>query len=283
MIGRTTVRVIDMGRPQPTGRAIFARRGSADTTRPFPVHTLRACLHPQGRTWLGARVALRLPTGPGTGGRRQRRHVRRLVAAHSRLGIGESFENARKGSIHYYCIPTPFVLQQATHLRDEPLSDEERDLHRPDLPIAVGQCANFEWPRNPPRPGGVRPRPRQRILPRVNAATVIDAQRSICRRSGRASAIARRPAEANGQLSPRSTHRRTWVRRPRKRVNCCVVVPVSRGRGAGWLPQICRRRPPQILNDDRHEGWIVAGAPLLAGQPSGQRRKRRSELAEARR
>ena len=103
-----------------------------------------------------------------------------------RVGDWRIFETPAGAASITTITSTPTLLGKATHLRDEPLSDEERDLHRPDLPFAVGQCADLEWPRNPPG------------TPEVLGQQLGDAgclartpsrrsrrQRSLCRRSGR--------------------------------------------------------------------------------------------------
>src|SRR5262245_32149797 len=52
------------------------------------------------------------------------------------------------GEGHYYCIPTSFVRSRSTVLRSEPLTDAERAIHRPDLPLRLLRSSSMQWSKD---------------------------------------------------------------------------------------------------------------------------------------
>jgi hypothetical protein len=52
----------------------------------------------------------------------------------------------RRQHINYYSTFTSALLEKATHLRSEPLTDNELAIHRPDLPFGIGRCEGLAWP-----------------------------------------------------------------------------------------------------------------------------------------
>ena len=52
---------------------------------------------------------------------------------------------SRHRSISYYLMPTSILLQKGTYLRSDPLSAEEQDLHRPDLPFSALRDKALTW------------------------------------------------------------------------------------------------------------------------------------------
>ncbi|BCJ46464.1 hypothetical protein GCM10010168_61030 [Actinoplanes ianthinogenes] len=57
-----------------------------------------------------------------------------------------NLREARRGATSYYATSASTVLAKANYLRDEPLTDEEEALHRPDLPFAVVRRPEISWP-----------------------------------------------------------------------------------------------------------------------------------------
>jgi hypothetical protein len=55
-------------------------------------------------------------------------------------------ERIRRGRANYYSVEVETLLAKAAFVGDEPLTDEEAKLHRPDLPITVIQRAGVAWP-----------------------------------------------------------------------------------------------------------------------------------------
>ncbi|MER6817437.1 hypothetical protein ABT299_49995 [Spirillospora sp. NPDC000708] len=51
---------------------------------------------------------------------------------------------------NFYPAPVSTVMEKATYLRTEPLTDDEVAMFRPDLPFAVMQCAAMQWPAEVP-------------------------------------------------------------------------------------------------------------------------------------
>lgn len=49
------------------------------------------------------------------------------------------------GSFTYYRLPRDYVEAHARGIRIDPLSDKERQVHRPDLPFAVAQRESTSW------------------------------------------------------------------------------------------------------------------------------------------
>ncbi|MDN2697571.1 hypothetical protein O0882_14705 [Janthinobacterium sp. SUN073] len=50
----------------------------------------------------------------------------------------------------YYRIPTSFVLNKALYLRTEKYTEQERAVHRPDLPFSFARVDSLEWPMTCP-------------------------------------------------------------------------------------------------------------------------------------
>lgn len=59
-------------------------------------------------------------------------------------------KQAGKKRVSYYVARAATLIGTASHLRKEPLSDDEFALHRPDLPFAVAQSAAMQWPTQTP-------------------------------------------------------------------------------------------------------------------------------------
>ena len=49
---------------------------------------------------------------------------------------------------HYYCLPTKLLRGRSTVLRSEPLTDIERAIHRPDLPLRLLRSPSMQWSKN---------------------------------------------------------------------------------------------------------------------------------------
>jgi len=60
-------------------------------------------------------------------------------------GLGDVVQTKRK-NVSYYVVPSRVVLEKGEYLRSEPLSREERDLHRPDLPFCAVRSTTTSWP-----------------------------------------------------------------------------------------------------------------------------------------
>jgi hypothetical protein len=58
--------------------------------------------------------------------------------------LGDLRAVRRKG-IHYYVTTVDVVIEKARYLRADPLTTDEVDLHRPDLPFAIAQCPSLSW------------------------------------------------------------------------------------------------------------------------------------------
>ena len=56
----------------------------------------------------------------------------------------------RRQRIAYYAALTSTLAERASYVRLDPLADEEVAIHRPDLPLAAGQCAAISWPSTAP-------------------------------------------------------------------------------------------------------------------------------------
>ncbi len=56
----------------------------------------------------------------------------------------------RKERIGYYVALASTLAEHASYVRLDPLTDDEVGIHRPDLPVAVGQCAAICWPSKVP-------------------------------------------------------------------------------------------------------------------------------------
>jgi hypothetical protein len=52
------------------------------------------------------------------------------------------------GEGHYYCLPTRLLRGRSTVLRSEPLTDIERAIHRPDLPLRLLRSPSMQWSRD---------------------------------------------------------------------------------------------------------------------------------------
>jgi hypothetical protein len=52
------------------------------------------------------------------------------------------------GEGHYYCLPTSLLRGRATVLRSEPLTDIERAIHRPDLPLRLLRSPSMQWSKD---------------------------------------------------------------------------------------------------------------------------------------
>lgn len=57
--------------------------------------------------------------------------------------------SAKRGSVSYYVIPVSVLTEKAIFVRSDPLTADERAVHRPDLPFAVVQRADTYWPADP--------------------------------------------------------------------------------------------------------------------------------------
>ncbi|WAC93409.1 hypothetical protein [Mycobacterium sp. Aquia_213] len=62
----------------------------------------------------------------------------------------------KRKRIAYYITTVATLLEKATHLRSDPLTDDERAVHRPDLPFAAVQDAAITWSSDPGRLAGHR-------------------------------------------------------------------------------------------------------------------------------
>ena len=49
---------------------------------------------------------------------------------------------------HYYCLPTKLLRGRSTVLRSEPLTDIERAIHRPDLPLRLLRSPSMQWSKD---------------------------------------------------------------------------------------------------------------------------------------
>lgn len=52
------------------------------------------------------------------------------------------------GQGHYYCVPTGLLRGRSTVLRTEPLTDIERAIHRPDLPLRLLRSPSMQWSKD---------------------------------------------------------------------------------------------------------------------------------------
>jgi hypothetical protein len=52
------------------------------------------------------------------------------------------------GEGHYYCLPTGLLRGRANVLRSEPLTDIERAIHRPDLPLRLLRSSSMQWSKD---------------------------------------------------------------------------------------------------------------------------------------
>jgi hypothetical protein len=52
--------------------------------------------------------------------------------------------------ISYYVAPDSTLVEKATYLRTEPLTDGEIAVHRPELPFSAVRCAGVDWPAAAP-------------------------------------------------------------------------------------------------------------------------------------
>lgn len=52
------------------------------------------------------------------------------------------------GEGHYYCLPTGLLRGRSTVLRSEPLTDIERAIHRPDLPLRLLRSPSMQWSKD---------------------------------------------------------------------------------------------------------------------------------------
>jgi hypothetical protein len=55
-------------------------------------------------------------------------------------------EEIKRQRISYYVTTVSALTEKATYLRTDPLTDHEVALHRPDLPLSVGQSEVMQWP-----------------------------------------------------------------------------------------------------------------------------------------
>lgn len=60
-------------------------------------------------------------------------------------------QEIKRQRINYYVTLISAVMEKATYLRTEPLTDDEVAMHRPDLPFSLAQCAAMQWPAELPR------------------------------------------------------------------------------------------------------------------------------------
>lgn len=58
----------------------------------------------------------------------------------------------KRKRITYYVTTVATLVEKATQLRSDPLTDDERALHRPDLPFAALQDAAITWSSDPAGP-----------------------------------------------------------------------------------------------------------------------------------
>ncbi|WP_034267184.1 hypothetical protein [Actinospica robiniae] len=59
-------------------------------------------------------------------------------------------QEVRRQRVGYYVSTVAALLEKATFLRSEPLTDAEVALHRPDLPFCPVRCAAVDWPSSAP-------------------------------------------------------------------------------------------------------------------------------------
>jgi hypothetical protein len=52
------------------------------------------------------------------------------------------------GEGHYYCLPTGLLRGRSTVLRSQPLTDIERAIHRPDLPLRLLRSPSMQWSKD---------------------------------------------------------------------------------------------------------------------------------------
>ena len=52
------------------------------------------------------------------------------------------------GEGHYYCLPTSLLRGRSIALRSEPLTDIERAIHRPDLPLRLLRSPSMQWSKD---------------------------------------------------------------------------------------------------------------------------------------
>jgi hypothetical protein len=64
-------------------------------------------------------------------------------------GLAE-LQEVRRLRVSYYVSTVAALLEKATFLRTEPLTDAEIALHRPDLPLCLARCAAVDWPSQAP-------------------------------------------------------------------------------------------------------------------------------------
>jgi hypothetical protein len=75
--------------------------------------------------------------------------------------VGWNLSRARTAI--YYRVQTSFLRSSAELIRKEPLTDQERAVHRPDLPMRLFQCGDADWAK-----------PRS-AWPRLNCDFAVDA------------------------------------------------------------------------------------------------------------
>ncbi|WP_422747146.1 hypothetical protein [Micromonospora sp. WMMD1219] len=63
-------------------------------------------------------------------------------------------KDLRRGRVDYYAATLSALSKRATYVRTEPLTAGESGIHRPDLPLSAGCCADVDWPKQ--APGTVR-------------------------------------------------------------------------------------------------------------------------------
>lgn len=61
-----------------------------------------------------------------------------------------SLGEVKKRRVNYYVATAATVLEKATFVRSEPLTEAEISLHRPGLPFAAVQCQVLSWPAEAP-------------------------------------------------------------------------------------------------------------------------------------
>jgi hypothetical protein len=106
----------------------------------------------------------------------------------------------RKHRVTYYAVPTSILVARACYLRAEPLSEAEFALHRPDLPVSIGQCDGLEWTTQIESPAQVVERASDRGCHGMDS--VLDAP-EIClfpfgRRGSRKAGVCLRPDSESG-------------------------------------------------------------------------------------
>jgi hypothetical protein len=59
-------------------------------------------------------------------------------------------KEVKRGRIDYYVAAVSALSKKATYVRADPLTEEELRMHRPELPLSVGSCAEVDWPERAP-------------------------------------------------------------------------------------------------------------------------------------